>query len=236
MALKTPTFKSYDSARFYAFYKNLLELLERINEPTLADHVAPLQAMRTLLDEGYKLDQSNLLTAAIKNSDVRRDDAAIGIRKCVEGHAVHFNAAKRAAAELLLRNINKYGNVARLPYAEESAAVDSMLKDWDTPELNAALITLGIADWRTELKQAQESFDNLYLDRVQSEALKTALPISKLRPDAIKTYQTFTLILSAFEKITPATYTPIVNQINELVKKYDDTSRAVAEDTPTEKV
>jgi hypothetical protein len=233
--LKQASIYKYDSARLYAFYKNLLELLERINKPTLTDHVAPLQAMHTLLDDGYKLDQSNQLTAAIKSSDERRDEAAVGIKKCVEGFVLHFNASKRAAAELLLRNINKYGNVSRLPYAEESAAVDSMLKDWDTPELNAALITLGIGDWRTELKQAQESFDNLYLDRVQSEALKTALPISKLRPDAIKTYQTFALILSAFEKITPATYTPIVNQLNELVKKYDDTSRVVTEDAAAPK-
>ena len=219
--INAPIFYKYDSHRFYGFFYDLLNLLERINDAGLAAHLQPLTDMMAALDAGHRLDKDNLLTKAIKETDEKRDNALVGIRKMAEAQTTHYNPQQVAAAELLLRNFKKYGNVIRLPYSEQSAAVNSMLNDWAVGDLNAALQTLGLTAWRDYLKTTQQQFDNIYLDRVQAEAAQTAVPISKLRPDAMKVYQDFAMLLTVFAKMTPATYLPIVEQVNELIQKYN---------------
>jgi hypothetical protein len=238
--LKSPLFQKYDNTRFYGFFTDLLKLLDRINDEGLKTHLQPLRDTTKALDAGYKLDRDNLLTIAVKETDKKRDRALSGIYKTIEAQSFHYEDARVAAAALIERNLKKYGNVTRIAYPEESAAVNSMLADWEAAELKTAFEILNLTDWVNYLQTTQKEFDEIYLDRVQSEAAQTAIPISKLRPDATKVFQNFAMLLTVFAQITPATYLPIVEQVNELIQKYNTiavtTKGSNTEDTETSEV
>lgn len=219
--LKNPNLSKYENLRFYDFFQNVLTILERAGEPTLLPHLTPLTEMVSLLAAGVELDRDNLLTANITAADKRRDNAVDGIRRLVSAYELHFEADKQEAATLLMRSFKKLGNIARLPYNDQSSAVRTLLRDWEEASHAAAVTTLGLQAWRTELKTAQIEFDNLFLTRVESEASKTALPIYKLRPDATKVYNNLAILLMAFAQMNPTAYAPIIELMNELIQKFN---------------
>lgn len=234
--VKKPNFSNYNSTRFHNFFKSTLDLLERANEPTLTPHLTPLIEMVNALDEGYKLDRDNLLTANIVAADKRRDNATDGIRRVVSGYELHFEAEKRAAAALLMRNFKKHGNIARLPYHSQSSALSSMLNSWQEATHAAAIAMLGLEVWRNELQAAQAEFNDLYLTRIEDEAAKTAVPIYKLRPDAVKVYNNLEVVLKAFAQINPAVFAPIISLLDELIQKFNTAvlmGKSEDEDTKT---
>lgn len=221
--LQKPKFRKFENPEFIAYFADVLELLNRFNNPTLAPFVAPLAAEYAELDNSFQIERGNMLTRDVQATDKRRDKAITGIKKAADAYRRYFDETVADAAERILRSINKYGkNIARLSYQKETAVLTNLIADWtNTPELAAALTTLNLDDWKNELETANTLFKSVYIDHVQDEAAKDFTPVTKLLPDAIKAYESLAAILNGFVVMDATTYEPIVKEINELVNKYD---------------
>lgn len=220
-----PKFSKLSTSLLLGFYTDVQEAINRTNDVTLAPYATPVQEMYGLLESGYGLSRANKITAEIKALDGKRDRVIIGLRKVVDGLTYHHVESKANKAILLLNSINKYGNIAKMGYSQQTAAITSLLNDWKEGNLNDALIELNLSDWRDELKEAQEKFIKRYLDRVDNDANNTVVPISKLVPEAIKVYQNFIIMVTAFAQINPEKYHQLAIRLDELGKRYNDNLR-----------
>jgi hypothetical protein len=230
--IKQPKFGKLNNDAIFGFYTDVVKAIERHTDENLTPYTEPIQAMYLQLDAGYKLGRMNEITAEIKALDEQRDRALVGIRKVLEGYELYYQANKAEAAARLLYSLNKYGNITRLTYSEQSGALTSLLNEWKETTLKDNLELLGLKDWVEDLRLTQDKFALRYLDRAEDEATKKAVPISKLIPDAVKLYQEFALMLTAFAKINPTTFTPLANLLDELGKKYNEALRS---ETPKKK-
>jgi hypothetical protein len=217
--IKTPILSRYNSTEFYAFFVHTLKVLENYNDINLAQHLTPLRDMVEMLNASVRMESGNLITPKIRAAIKRRDDAFLGIRRTVKGYSTHFEVAKRQAAELLMRSFERYAKANRLPYNEAAAEIAAILRDWATPDFSAALTLLQLSEWRNELHAAQANFTALYLDRVEAEGTKTALPLHKLRPDAMRVYHDLATLLTAFAHISPLVYTPLIRELNQIIQE-----------------
>jgi hypothetical protein len=169
-------------------------------------------------------ERGNLLTEDIRNLDKERDKALAGIRQYVDSLTLYFDEKVVNAAILLSRSIDKHGsNLTKLSYLKQTRVIDSILEDWEkSPELSAAVEVLPLlGNWKANLAEHNKSFSDVYLNRVQSESAKELTPLSKLIPDVKTTYNNLMILVGAFYQLDKATFTPFINDLNELITKYD---------------
>lgn len=234
MKVVLPKLQLFKSDTLFGYTTDLLELLNRNTTTTLAPHIATIADMHRKLEEGYRLDQKNAYTAAIQTANKRRSDAIAGIKKMLESYAYHFKEDVRKTSNLLLNDLKKYGTFSKMTYQAETGALTKIIEDWyGNSTFNNAIEFLNLSEWREELKAAQEEFTKLYMDRIDSEASKTATPIYKLKPEAIKVFQNFAMILSTFVQISPDFHVGIAAKVNELSKKYDESLHSSKNETST---
>jgi hypothetical protein len=220
-----PKFFKLNTDAFFGFYTDVVKSIKRYPNATLIAYTEPIEAMYLQLNAGYKLGRKNEITTELKALDKQRDLLLGGLKKILKGNTVCPQPDKAQAATRLLYVLNKYGNIARLTYSEQSGASRSLLNEWKEPILKDGLELLGLKDWIEHLELIQEKFATRYLDRAAEDATKKAVPISKLIPDAIKLYQNFVLMLIAFYQMNSAEYAPLVRLLDELGKKYNEAMR-----------
>lgn len=229
-----PKFRKLNSDAFFAFYTDVVQAIKVYGTEALVPYTEPIEAMQLKLDAGYKLGQMNEITAEIKALDEQRDRALVGIRKVLEGYETYYKTEEAEAATRLLYSLNKYGNITRLTYSEQSGALQSLLGEWKTGTLKDNLQLLHLLEWVEDLRLVQEKFAQRYLNRAIEESLKDAVPISKLTTEATKLYQNFALMITAFAQMNPTEYQPFAKLLDELGKKYNAALRGTSEGSKKE--
>ena len=219
-----PKLKSYRNSEFLEFISSTIELVNRSGIVALDPPKAALEVAYNNLDNSFKVSQGSLLTATVQELDVRRDDAVRGLRGLAKAYTYHFDTDKKAAGIAIFQAINKYsGNIAQLNYQAQTATLKSLSGDFeDDAVLAAAIVTLDLAAWTAELKNANIDFETKYLDRVTDQANKKVAPVSEQRPAAIEAYNTLIQHIQANHILNPsAALTELIGQLNELVMKYN---------------
>jgi hypothetical protein len=211
------------NGEYVAFVSDVVALFNRVPQATLTPFLTPLSDALVDLEKSYKLEQGNLLTKEIQTVDNRRDDAIKGIKKTASGYLYYFDAAMRSAAELIIRSLNKYNkNIDKMNYQEQTATVTSLLSDWaNDTTLSNAIATLNFQAWQQELAAANTAFGSLYLDRIEDEAAKNLVPVSKQREAVSLIYKNLERKLTAYGEIDAATYLSLVNGLDGLIDKYN---------------
>lgn len=161
----------------------LADLASQIN--TIVKKKHPKEPM--LKQFGYSLDnacQETLKTlgddagsdfaAKVREADQERDQAYKALRNFVKAGTYRLNATYRETAEkvfatMVRRNLQLYN----FSYAEQSTSMKLLLSD--LKELEADVQLLKGAAWVKELEESQKSFEEVYADRVSSEASQSTL-------------------------------------------------------------
>jgi hypothetical protein len=221
--LPTIRITKLSNGEYVAFLTDAVALFNRTLQATLTPFVTPLSDALTDLDKAYKFEQGNLLTKDIQAVDNRRDEAIKGIKNTANSYLHYFDESVRSAAALLIRSMDKYNKrIDRLNYQEETATVKSLLNDWaNDTTLSDAITTLNFQAWQQELADANTIFGTIYLDRVEDEAAKTLVPVSKQRETVTPLYKNLERKLTAYCEIDTATYLPLMNALGELIDKYN---------------
>lgn len=214
------------NAEFIQFVNAIADIIQS-NDPVVLLITIQLLAFKakvTNLSGLFKNEKSNPLTEDVQLLDVRRDSAVTGITSVVDGYTNYFQPEKAAAARLLSNSLKLYGPIARQNYVAETALITEMMNDWENnPELMAALTLLDLVDWKDELKTANNSFNEKWLERNREYAAVSPETLLQRREETIDAYNELKKFLVAYAIINSTTpvFQKTINELNSAIKQYN---------------
>jgi len=224
--MNTPYLNRYRNGEYLQYMTDISELLSKqdLEALQLISKKAILDAIVVKIDAAFKQSPGSGLTQEVTALDDRRDRAIVGLRSITDSYKYHFDINIVGAASVLNDNIVSHGdNIQRLSYQEETAVINSIVKDWETEDdLKEAVSTLNLDNWLTELKNSNITFSSKYLDRVGESALNPSVDIPELRRQATDAYRTLVTHIQAHVTLSGTkAYTAILDQIDVLAGQYN---------------
>jgi len=215
------------NAEYVQFLKDFVVIAKR-NNPTELQFEAKhtdLKSKTAELDALFVKVMANENTQVLIDLDTERDNAINGISTLVTAYSYHFDATLRTAAQKIMDNLKLYGSgIARLNYQAETATISNIVVDWETkPALIEALSVLNLQDWKENLKNANERFNEVYLNRTQEYGNATPENLSAKRQEANVLYYALRDRINALHTLVetpPSPYTTVINELNALVNLY----------------
>jgi hypothetical protein len=173
-------------------------------------------------EEALQLIRKSATTDQLAEADTVRDVTFRGFSDAVKSSLNHFNADKRTAAARFNVLLNQYGNVARKPFAEETAAIYKLVKEAQNAYASD-ISTLELKDWVEELDSKNKAFEALMASRYSEEANKTELRMNEVRINIDGAYHLFTERLDALVTINGVSaYESFLRELNARIDKYNN--------------
>ncbi len=242
--MNTPYLNRYRNGEFLQYMKDILKIVNQqdVDALQLTAQKNELQPIVNTINNVFQQSQASTLTQEIIALDERRDRAIIGLRAVSEAFTYHYDQDMAKAANIVLSGINSHGDgISRLSYQQETAILGSVVQDFETEiELKTAIMKPGLTKWVAELKDANHSFTNTYLDRVGQAAANPTADITELRSQATEMYRTLVDHIKAHAVLgTTKEHSMILNQIDVLAGQYNQvvenrTNNNVSDNTATE--
>lgn len=218
---KLPRFTNEEHFQFQTGFKGLVE---KYTPETLDIGAAWAVYVPAYNKEDGTLNviRKNPLTADISEADDRRDALGTGLFYTVKGATYHYSAAKREAAGRVQIVVENYGNINRKSYDEQTAAINSMVKDLQTGYADD-IATLGLEKWVTELAAANKDFEELMQRRYEAEAGKPQYTMKTAREEVDDAYRAVTERIGALIIVNgEEAYADFVNDLNERIERYNN--------------
>jgi hypothetical protein len=159
-------------------------------------------------------------TGPIHEDDHRRDSSFYGTREIIRTFFRHFDENKRAAAVRLDAVFEDYKTAPHQALPEESNAIGNLLLRLEKYQDDINL--LGLVDWISEMKQANDSVRLLTVAR-ESEAAARAQ--SKMKAIRTETDRVCSEIFNRLEAIAilegVEAYQEVFNEINARITEYN---------------
>ena len=214
------------NGEFLQFGTNFSGMVEANNPKGL--NVEPQHLVfKTKIDEMgelFNMERASPITQELILLDERRDRAINGLTTTISGYCSHFVAETQQAATLLANDLQLFGaGVSRQNLPSETALINGIVKDWETkPELTAALATLGLTNWKEELKTANQLFDQKYLARTKEYSAANPDTLKSKRDETLIAYYELRKYLEAYATIqnTPE-YKKVISELNALIDQYN---------------
>lgn len=200
---------------------NILSYLKEGNpeELKLETFCTAFEAKFKTYDEVLVLERSNALSDKIYQADLERDQAFRSLASAIRNYVSFPNAEKSAAADQLLRQIEKYGKgVDRLPYLQESGVLSNMLQDLELKENADAIKTLQLDDWVKVLKESNARFDELFMSRETDNSTKVSGQVKEARQALQEEFERLVIVINGYELVYgTGVYGTLVDKINEAI-------------------
>jgi hypothetical protein len=178
---------------------------------------------RALITEKEVLDiiTASALTKGIVAKDHRRGKRFNGFTHAVRSSLNHYDDNSVQAAEQIVFVLKKYGNVTKKTMDAETAALDDLLRELETPVNRNAIDTLNLGRWLEQLRMENDEFRILMRERYNE---KSELPLIRMKQARVETDKWWKHIharieiLVAVDGIEP--HQSFVNKINVVVERY----------------
>jgi hypothetical protein len=225
------SFRALTNSEFSQLVKLLVDKAEeagaeslKINKP-----VEELAQMQVRLQQALNQERAYADSKVIRELDVLRGDVFLGFQLIVEGYSRAGSSEKKEAARQLrfmLRSRAK--NVLRQNYQAKSAILDNVVQIIRTdPQNMAAVSTLGLQEWVTNLDDSNQNFEDRFKVRNTTMSLGSDIPaFGKLKKEVIPIIdRLFALIASRFntakeDGADTAGYQRLVGEINTLLESF----------------
>ena len=161
-------------------------------------------------------DKSGLLDVY----DQKRDQIWSAIRMKVEATIWSPIVAEAESALRLKRVLEQYGNMRKLSYNEESAALTNLTTDLKAPSIAEDLVKVGIHRWTDELQKGNEAFLQVFEERTEEYADRDGGDVRAARLIIDPMYESIVDRINAvmvLEMAGPAAIT-FANNLNELIR------------------
>jgi hypothetical protein len=139
--------------------------------------------------------------------------------------------AERDAGKFLYKVVKPYIGIARLPVAQESAAIQGMLIDLRKEENATYITTLGLDAYLAELEKENNAYIALTSTRTQSRAANKKDSGETIRKRLDEQYDDLVMLAQSFSVAQPsAAATTFINNLNQLITEtttaYNQRSKA----------
>jgi hypothetical protein len=180
-------------------------------------------------DSCHKIIRKSDISSLKAEKDHARDDIVAGIKKLLESSLHHFDINVREAAYRLKIVFDTYDRPATIinqPYDAETVSINSLLQEWENRYMADLEIT-GLASWVKELRLRNSAFDELTKRYSEQLADKTHLRPKETRRETDELYKQIITVISGNiitekENGQESAYAPFVNELNVLIKHYND--------------
>jgi len=211
--------KNEEHFQFHADFKGLVHTF---NPATLKVDAAFAAYLPIFSNESEALDviRKSMLTDDIAEADDLRDSTYIGLGDAIKSAGRHFRPEVQQAASRLQVIIGNHSNLIRKSYDEETAAINSLINDFNTVGA-ADVAIIGLTDWVNELQANNNAFDDLKKGRYTEEAGKTQLHMKEVRLQLDEAYHAVINRINALIIVNGETaYSNFVNELNQRVESY----------------
>jgi hypothetical protein len=208
--------------QFQTEFKNEINLFgaKNLNIETAFATYLPLYEQE---EKALQLIRKSAATDQLIEVDKERDDIYRGLADAIKSALKHFDPNKRAAASRLKVLFDQYGNVARKPYDEETAAINKIMVE-AKGAYAADITTLAISDWFTMLETKNNAFDTIMKSRYSEEAGKTELRMNQVRLEVDAAYREIMDRIDALILINGTRgYENFTREHNARVEKFSNT-------------
>jgi DNA-binding FrmR family transcriptional regulator len=228
--MKIECVKSYflSNALHLQFVVAVLNLIGKFghNFSKIATQVEALQKSADREDLCYKVVRKSNISAVKKDSNKARDSIIIGIKDAVKSLLRHFDIKVKEAANRIKIVIDAYDSpqlLTKLPYDAKTAAVNSLLQEFDLNYAGDVRIT-GLTPWIEELRTRNKAFESLTNDYNEQQSEKPSFRHKDTRKDTDKAYKDIVSVIKVLMIIDGETqYAPFVSELNTLIKHFNDT-------------
>lgn len=220
---QTVSLSLYRKAEFISFVKDYLTVLDKYDTTTVAEKVTALKEAYKSITDDYQQPISSDYTASIQELDRKRDACLVGIRTVLNGYAFHYDTELRAAANAILKSMDKYGkNIQRMDYRSQTVILENLIQDWDAPEFKTHLKNLYLEDWAKQMKTDNEAFAALRQARSEERAANVSESMEVHRPAVIEAYRALNTLIAAHQTIATAeNWTKIIAEHNAIATEYE---------------
>jgi hypothetical protein len=168
------------------------------------------------------LIRKSATTEQIEAADKDRDVLLSGLSDAVKSSLKHFKEEKRAAAVHYKILLDQYGDIARKPYDDETAAIYKLVQE-SQGAYAADITTLGLGDWITEINNKNLAFETLKKDRYSEDATKTQLRMKTVRVSTDSAYKDIVKRINALILINGAkNHEAFVLELNSRIDKLNN--------------
>lgn len=172
-------------------------------------------------EEALKPLQKSMLTEKIEEADNQRDKILVNFTQHCRTFVFFPEAEKSNSAKELLAEIDKFGKAPQdKPRAEQTAIINSLLKDLDTPTHKQNLSNIWATEWVKYLAQTNTEFEKLYNERTYETSGNEPGLSKKLR---IKTYDSFKKLVQYINALATINgiekYKNLIDNINKEIEQ-----------------
>jgi hypothetical protein len=181
------------------------------------DYVALYQDEDTALKRIVKNTFSDLRADA----DLARDRTFSGLAAASSAALSHFDSRVVEAARRLKIVLDTYGNVARLPLNEETAAITNLLQELKG-KFAQDIKALGLAGWVGQLEADNTAYANLVKSGHDEDAERTEIVVKEARNAIDRNYRQWVERVEALVVVEgEAAFAEFVRKLNLIVDKYN---------------
>src|SRR5659263_685851 len=211
------------NSEFIQFISDFSELVDS-NDPSILGVAAQQAAFKVKIEEVNPLFGERKVskhTSQLRLLDQRRNKAIDGIRYAIKSYCHHFDDQVVASSNLLAKNLRLFGKlITRQNKLAKSATIKTIVDGWESkPQLTASLAMLGLTTWVTELKTANQLYDQVYLERVEEYAALSPETMKGKRTETVAAYYELRKFLDANEVLRhDSVYEKTINELNVLIE------------------
>ncbi|MCP4178684.1 MAG: hypothetical protein GY756_13045 [bacterium] len=168
-------------------------------------------------------------TKILKSLDKIRDDAFRALRDAIYACTWRLNESYRMHAKKLYEIIRLHGlTLYKENYQVQSAKSNSLIKDFDTPECQASLAALQLAEWYEEMKQSHGEFETAFYNKAYEKNREEFVALLEVRNNLTKNITELLNRIDSDAKYSDeaANYIDLVNTINNIVTETSTLSKS----------
>lgn len=230
--IKIESFKlhSLRNNEHFQFISDVDSLLVSFNASTLGvDNLYPaFKSALSTEDITLRVVQGSSKSKTIEQLDKLRDQIWNAISLRIKAYQFSPLSDEAESAEVLKRVINLNGDVRKLSYNEESAAINSTITSLLLEANSTYVDKVGIATWIDEMKKANDQFQTVFNERNVELSNREIGDVRSVRNQVDPLYQQIAEKINASVVLgtAPAETASFVSQLNEKISYYKTTLAA----------
>jgi len=196
-------------------------------DPFVAEMKPKIDKKTTELSIATGNSRGSKFTPILTECDNQRDLRFLGLRNYVITYTYHTDENVVQAAQVLEKLILTRGfSLHSFGYAEETSSLKSLLEDFKTPAAQQAITTINAQLWVEWLEKAQQAFEEIYQQKVATEATEDLPLVSVTRRELIRYLNRLLSYLDINSEIKPEKFMPVVIKIDEVIVDIMTVARA----------